>query len=175
MFGYVCIFLGLVAASLSSSNKRYICWLYVLGIVIEYAVYHLYVHYEVLDSHWENFYLGIALTDILILVLMTYCYHRHYILVYPVIFLMVCVNATIPMEWVLIHSTSVWSVSENALQALNFALLLILFGRSDGFLRILDKLHTGLLSHSFEPADDLLRMDLSKANSKKMERGTCKT
>jgi len=171
MFGYVCIFLGLVAASLSVSKKRYLCVLYAVGIGLEYAIYRLYVHYGILDSHWENFYLGIGLTDLSILALMTYCYHRDYILVYPLIFLMVCVNVIIPMEWVLMHSDSVHSVRIGTLQALNFALLLILFGRSDGFIRLLDKLRTRLLSHSFEPADNLLRVHSGEKISEKMERG----
>ena len=163
--------LGLLAVLLSRSNKRWVCVLYVLGLLLEEAVYRLYTHYGVLDSHWENFYMGVALVDLIILVLMTYCYDRAYLLVYPVIFLMVCVNATIPLEWVLIKSSFIWSISENALHYLNFALLLILFGRSDGLIRILDSLHTRLLSHSFEPADNLLRVDTGKANNQKMERG----
>lgn len=171
MFGYICICLGLVAASLSVSKKRYLCVLYVLGIALEYAIYYLYVHYGVLDSHWENFFMGIGLTDLSVLALMTYCYDRDYILVYPLIFLMVCVNVIIPMEWVLMHSDSVHSIRIGTLQALNFALLLILFGRSDGFIRILDKVHTRLLSHSFEPANNLLRLDTGKTNRKEMERG----
>jgi len=170
---YSFMVLGLIAVLLSRSNKRWVCVLYVLGLLLEEAVYRVYVHYGILEGQWEMFYLCIALTDITILALMSHCYHRDYVLVYPLIFLMVCLNAIIPMQWVLMHSDYLHSIRIGTLEALNFALLLILFGRSDGILRILDKLHTGLLSHSFEPADDLLRMDLSKANSKKMEKGTC--
>lgn len=168
---YLFMVLGLLAVPLSRSKKRWVCGLYVLGLLLEEAVYRLYVHYGVLDSHWENFYLGIALIDLSILALMTYCYQKDYVLVYPLIFLMVCVNVIIPTEWVLMHSDSVHSIRIGTLQALNFALLLILFGRSDGTLRILDNLHTRLLSHSFEPADNLLRLDTGKTNRKEMERG----
>jgi hypothetical protein len=146
---YLFMVLGLLAVPLSRSKKRWVCVLYVFGLLLEEGVYRLYVHYGILDSHWENFYLGIGLTDLSILALMTYCYHKDYVLVYPLIFLMVCVNVIIPMEWVLMHSDSVHSIRIVTLQVLNFALLLILFGRSDGFIRLLDKLRTRLLSHSF--------------------------
>ena len=45
-------------------------------------------------------------------------------------------------------SDFIWSISETALQALNFALLLILFGRSDGTLRLLDDFYTTSMGKS---------------------------
>jgi len=167
--------LGLLAVILSRSKKRWLCVLYVIGLLLEEAVYRLYVHYGVLDSHWENFYLGIALTDLSILALMTYCYHRDYVLVYPLIFLMVCVNVIIPMEWVLMHSDSVHSVRVGTLQALNFALLLILIGRSDGTLRLITEIRHRLLSHSIEHSHYRVCVESTNGSTQEMERGTCKT
>ena len=172
---YLFMVLGLLAVHLSRSKKLWICVLYVLGLLLEEAVWGVYVHYGILEGQWELFYLCIALTDITILALMTHCYHRDYVLVYPLIFLMVCVNATIPLEWVLIHSTSVWSISETALQALNFALLLILFGRSDGTLRLITSIRHRLLSNSIEHSQYRIRLEPSEGNTQKMETGTCKT
>ena len=174
-FTYLFMLLGLLAIPLSRSNKRWICVLYVLGLLLEEAVYRVYVQHGILEEQWALFYLCIALVDITILALMTHCYHRDYILAYPVIFLMVCVKATIPMEWVLMHSTSVWSISENALQALNFALLLILFGRSDGILRLITSIRHRLLSNSIEHSQYRIRLEPSEGNTQKMETGTCKT
>ena len=174
-FGHACIFLGIVAASLGASKKRYLCLLYVSGIALEAAIRNLYDHYGILEDQWEMFYLCIAMSDLIILSLITHCYHRDYILVYPLIFLMVCLNATIPLEWVLIHSTSVWSISETALHALNIALLLILFGKSDGTLRLITEIRHRLLSNSIEHSNYRVCVEPSEGSAQEMERGKFKT
>ena len=172
---FLLMLLGLLAVPLSRSNKRLICVLYVVGLLMEEAVYRVYVHYGILEGQWEMFYLCIALTDITILALMSHCYHRDYVLVYPLIFLMVCLNAIIPMQWVLMHSDSVHSVRVGTLEALNFALLLILFGRSDGILRLITSIRHRLLSNSIEHSQYRIRLEPSEGNTQKMETGTCKT
>lgn len=172
--GHICMVFGALAALLSVSNKRYLCWVFVMGNVMEYAIYYIYAYYGVLDSHWELFYLGIALIDFSMLSLMTYCYHRDYILVYPLIFLMVCVNAIIAPLWILIESDYIWSISEDALHALNFALLLILFGRSDGTLRLLDNVYTTSMGKSmvrvFRLSHSLLQLGMRSKNTEMAEK-----
>ena len=172
--GHTCMALGALAGLLSASNKRYLCWVFVMGNVMEYAIYYVYVYYGVLESHWELFYLGIALIDLSMLSLMTYCYHRDYILVYPLIFLMVCVNAIISPLWILMESNYIWSISEDALHGLNFALLLILFGRSDGALRVLENFYTTSMGQSmvrvFQLSRNLLQLGMRSKNTEMAEK-----
>lgn len=142
---YLCILIGLLCASLSSSNKRSICLLYVFGLALELAVDGIYKQLGIVELYWDEYYRLIGLIDLTTLAFMLACFHWRYFLVYPLMFLMVFANDTIYPEWAWIGSTYMWSISRDVLETLNFIVLLIFFGGSDSVLRTLDRIWSRIL------------------------------
>jgi len=163
------IFLGLVAALLNTSNKRSICLLYAVGLSLELAVGDLYAGLGLLETYPYNYYLGITLIDCSILALMTYCYDKNFLLVYFLISIMVGINGILTLERVLIGSDFILEHSRSWLEAVNVAVLLILFGRSYRVQRIMDRLRTRYFQDSGKYAGHLLRL-YSRVGSQEQEK-----
>lgn len=142
---YLFLILAILAAILSRSNKRSICVVYVVGLCLELLLGALYGRFDLFERYWDHYYLGITLVCLFTLSFMSYCYHKDYFLVYPLIFLMLLINGMIVPEWILMGTTYILSISKDALEVLNVVLLLILFGMSDGTLRLLDDLWLRIL------------------------------
>jgi len=135
---YSFIVFGLVAGYMTNGAGRAICVLYCFGLAGELAVSELYDSFGLLPAWWGNYYLSIALIDLITLLMMSWSYNRKYLLVYQVMFIMVIVNAIIPPEWALFGTTYIQSNSGDSLLALNIIVLLVLLVNSNGH-RILDR------------------------------------
>jgi len=149
---------GVLAVFLNSGNKRAICLIYVIGLLIEEAVYQWFTYLGIFGIYWDFFYSTIVLVDLLVIGLMIDYWHRDYEPVYYLIFSMILINASIIPEWVWMDSTVVLDMSERALHALNIALLFILYGKSDGIIRILGSIRAGLFRYRYKPAINFLRV-----------------
>jgi len=169
MTSIIFILLGLTAALLNTSNKRSICLLYVVGLALELYVGGLYAGLGLLETHPYNYYFGITLVDLSILALMTYCYDKNFLLVYFLISIMVGINGILPIERVLLGSDFILEHSRAWLEAVNVAVLLILFGRSYRVQRIMDRLRTRYFQNSGKYAGNLLRIHAS-SGSQEQER-----
>jgi len=143
------ILLAFLAAILTPSKAKYIALLYCAGLMAEMGVSALYEAYGLLPGWWSNYYLGISLIDLITLLCMSWCYNRKYLLVYQVMFIMVIVNAIIPVEWALFGSVVIQSHSGGMLQALNIIVLLVLLVNSNGY-RILHRFNNKLRSGRME-------------------------
>jgi len=143
------ILLAFLAAILTPSKAKYIALIYCAGLMAEMGVSALYDAYGLLPGYWSNFYLSMALIDLITLLLMSWCYNQRYGLVYRVMFIMVVVNAIILGEWALFGSVVIQSHSGGMLQALNIIVLLVLLVNSNGN-RILDRVLFKLRGRSVE-------------------------
>jgi len=158
-FGLAWIFLALGAWCLNTGRKRAICIVYAAGLALEIIINLEYKWFGVFEDMWRFYYGSIILIDITVLLFIKARYfHRDYVWVRRIIFLTLLVNATIIAEWASLKTSYVFSQRGEALHILNWTLLLILFGNSDGNLRIMDKLWSSILGHRINRALGLLRL-----------------
>jgi len=166
---YPFLTLALLAAYLNTSNKRYTCLLYGLGLSLELAVSLLYEEFGLLESHAYNYYLGIVLIDLSILVLMSYCYHKDFFLVYLLILITITIGGILSIERLLLGSDFVLNNSRSWLVSINVVILLIFFGGSSSVQRIMGRLWIRYLQVSIQSAGHLLRIHPSQDAIQKTE------
>jgi len=176
--GYAFALLGFIAIFLNHGNKRWICLFYVAGLCLEEVVYQIYIYADILEDYWESYYQCLSLVDFGTVLAMYYFLHPDYKPILYLLCLMVAVNVIVFVEPLVTGTVFVWEMRVQTLENLNYAVLLIMFGRSHGFSRIMDKLFAGSLEKSvvrlFRPSNTLLYMGNREENSP-MEKKSCTT
>lgn len=143
---FLWMFLGICAAALNKKGrKQSLCLIYVIGLLVEWAVGGYFTALDILESEWRYYYLSVLWIDIVTFKLMQYRYHRDYDLITEFVFIMIIVNATIVPQWDIAGSDYMHSQRVEYLGILNWMLLFVLYWKSDGCLRIMDSLRDALL------------------------------
>lgn len=141
---YVFMVFGLLALLFNQGRKREFCAVYLFGLVLEEAADFLFVKF--INRDWVNYYLIMATIDIFVMSLFLRVFHKSYVLVYPIFFIMFLANAMIVREADTTGSHFAYAVRLHILHPLNILILVLFFGADNGFKRIFNYIRSPRVS-----------------------------